>query len=38
MQSIIAFIKDQVSLDNKDEANKLKRTVAHFILLDKVYV
>lgn len=34
MQHIVAYLKDQVVLDNKEEAYKLRRRSAHFVFLD----
>lgn len=37
MQPIVAYPKDQVLSDNEEEAYKLKRRSAHFVLLDNVF-
>lgn len=36
MQPIIAFFKDQVLTEYKDEAHKIRRKVVHFVLQDNV--
>lgn len=36
MQPIIVFLKDHTILENKEEANKLRRKVAHYVLQDEV--